>query len=646
MDEDYYRQLVENSSDWIWEVDENLVYTYASPKCFDLLGHTPEEMIGTTPMDHMPPDEQQRVGAIIAPVIEKREEFSRLENTNIHIDGHLVVLETSGVPVFDDDGAFRGYRGVDRDITQRKRTEGKLLDALAEGEKAQAELADKMKELDFQKFALDEHAIVSISDVQGRITYANDKFCNISGYAREELLGQNHRILNSHHHPKAFFTDLWKTISAGQVWRGNVKNVRKDGSFYWVDATIVPFLNENGKPFQYVAIRTDITERVEAEHRAEKANRAKSEFLSAMSHELRTPLNAILGFGQMLEYNPNEPLSAAQKDCVQHIMSGGKHLLDLINDILDLAKIEAKKVTLSLENISLSDVIDECLSLTTTQAEQRNITVTYTHSDCDAIYVHADFTRLKQILLNLMSNAVKYNRENGSVLIDCQDADNHRLRINITDSGEGLSAEQQAELFQPFHRLGAETSDIEGTGIGLVVCKELVELMNGEIGIISTPGEGSTFWIEIPTATGLPSTETILDPPDEGSLDTLPGVNGTMLYVEDNPANLRLMELVVSHVDGLKMLSADTAEQGLEMARAHDFDLIVLDINLPGMSGLELVKKLKVEPKLKTVPIIALSAAATRHDIRKGLKAGFRHYLTKPINVPHLVDVIREMLEG
>jgi PAS domain S-box-containing protein len=524
---------------------------------------------------------------------------------------------------------------------------GTELGALAQAFNHLAErLSESKSELDFQKATLDEHAIVSIADVRGNISYVNDKFCNISGYSREELLGQNHRMVKSDEHSPEFYGELWRTIANGDVWNGEIKNIKKGGQFYWVDATIVPFLNEQGKPFQYVAIRTDITDRVKAKEEADHANRAKSEFLSSMSHELRTPLNAILGFAQVLNFDPQAPLSSDQKSSVDQIVKGGKHLLVLINDILDLSQIEAGEVSLSLEDVSAKAIIDDCLILIETTALHRGIEITLGEGFATEPGVHTDYTRLKQSLLNLMSNAVKYNRVNGKVTVDCQETKTGMLRISVTDTGEGIPENMLEELFQPFNRLGAENTEVEGTGIGLVITKQLVEAMGGLIGVDSQVGVGTTFWIEVPLRKIEP-TDTCAhkaqDLIESGKL--LPNVSGIVLYVEDNPANLQLMEVIIGHVEGLTMISAHNAELGIELAKSKNPNMIVMDINLPGMNGFAALKILKDMEETRDIPVIALSANAMENDIRKGMKSGFQRYLTKPIDVEEVVAAIKEIIE-
>lgn len=356
----------------------------------------------------------------------------------------------------------------------------------------------KNKELDFQKRALDEHAIVSAADVKGRILYVNDKFCAISGYAREELLGENHRILKSSEHSPAVYENMWQTISSGETWHGEIKNKKKNGGYYWVQATIVPSLNEKGVPFQYISIRTDITDRKQAEEEAAAANQAKSEFLSSMSHELRTPMNAIMGFSQMLKYAPDEPLSETQNGYVDSILQGGGYLMELINQVLELSKIETGQITLKLGEVLPRDIIDGCLIMISERASKDDIDIVDKIPSDGLPALWTDSTRLTQALLHLLSNAVKYNRKGGTVTLNAQKTPDNMLRISITDTGKGIPAEKYTDLFKPFDRLGREARNIEGSGIGLTIAKHLVDLLGGKIGFESVVDKGSAFWIDVP----------------------------------------------------------------------------------------------------------------------------------------------------
>ncbi|NQV45928.1 MAG: PAS domain S-box protein [Rhodospirillales bacterium] len=369
---------------------------------------------------------------------------------------------------------------------------------LASRRRAKLARDEKNKELDFQKRALDEHAIVSAADVKGHILYVNDKFCTISGYSREELIGKNHRILKSSEHSPAVYEDMWQTISSGKTWHGEIKNKKKNGDYYWVQATIVPSLNEKGKPFQYVSIRTDITDRKQAEEEAAAANQAKSEFLSSMSHELRTPMNAIMGFSQMLKYTPDEPLSETQTGYVDSILQGGGYLMELINQVLELSKIETGQITLNLAGASPRDIIDGCLIMISGRADMEGIDIVDDIPSDGLPALWTDSTRLTQALLHLLSNAVKYNRKGGTVTLNAQKTPENMMRISVTDTGKGIPAEKYDDLFKPFDRLGREARNIEGSGIGLTIAKHLVDLLGGKIGFESVVDKGSTFWIDVP----------------------------------------------------------------------------------------------------------------------------------------------------
>lgn len=350
-----------------------------------------------------------------------------------------------------------------------------------------------------------------------------------------------------------------------------------------------------------------------------------------MSHELRTPMNAIIGFAQMLEYD--DTLNADQHDNVGEILKGGRHLLELINEVLDLAKIESGSVNLSMEPVDLVALVEDCGKLIQPLAEKRQIT--FCAGVTSGTFVHADRTRIKQVLLNLLSNAVKYNRQGGAVHVSCAQAAGQRLRISIRDTGRGIGAAALPRLFQPFERMESAYDGIEGTGIGLALSKELVTAMHGEIGVHSVPGEGSTFWFELPLSEAASSTEPVASASGPRRL----------LYVEDNVANLKLVQKIVASHKDLAFIGAASAEAGLEIAKSQRLDLILLDINLPGMDGFEALRQLRSNPLTQNIPVIAVTANAMRRDVERGLAAGFAAYLTKPLDIAAFLKTLDRCLD-
>ncbi|OEZ56481.1 ATP-binding protein [Duganella sp. HH105] len=446
--------------------------------------------------------------------------------------------------------------------------------------------------------------------------------------------------------------------------------IRKDGSRFPAIVSVSALRDAEEKIIGYLLMGTDNTARKEVEREqaaldqrlreqqlalqetnveleaaraaADKANRAKSDFLSGMSHELRTPLNAVLGFAQLLA-SDKPPPSASQQRSLDQILKGGWYLLQLINEILDLAMIESGKVTMSQESMGLSEVLRDCQALIGPQAEKRGIRLFFA-SLSEPFFVHADRTRVKQVMINLLSNAIKYNSHGGKVTVECTAGREGMVRISVTDTGAGLTSEQTEQLFQPFNRLGQEDGAEEGTGIGLVVTKQLTELMGGAIGVESEVGVGTTFWIEL-TA----SSEPVLEAAAFDAPLLLGARNGaamkTLLYIEDNPANLTLVEQLIQRRSDLKLLTAIDGHTGMQLARAYQPDVILMDINLPGVSGYGCLKILRDDATTAHIPVMALSANAMPRDIEKGVEAGFLRYLTKPINVVEFMSALDFALE-
>ncbi|MDH5423933.1 MAG: PAS domain S-box protein [Gammaproteobacteria bacterium] len=513
-------------------------------------------------------------------------------------------------------------------------------------------------------------AIVTIDD-HGIIDGFNPAAEKIFNYTSEEVIGKNVSIL-LHQDERDEHEEYTKNSALNEpriIHRTrDLKGCRKDGSSFPMELNVTPMQGDVRSG--YVGVLRDITSRelakkalLDARDEAENANHAKSQFLSSMSHELRTPLNAIIGFSQLLELNGDD-LSSVQTEYVNEIQKGGEHLLALINEILDLTKIESGRIELSIEPISLEELIEEALKLITPLAEKHGLTIFIKRNDtaiavsellCQRSIVKGDRTRVKQVLLNLLSNAVKYNSENGSIVITYDTTDCDYTRVSIIDSGAGLTNEQQVQLFKPFNRLGAEQSEIEGTGIGLVITKNLIELMQGKIGVDSQPGIGSTFWFILPAgdssedhAKSKPAQYYPMLPLSNGDTkmdnDSDPGKKYNVLYIEDNPTNLRLVQLLLSHQPSIHMWSAHEPFLGLELAIEHRPDLILLDINLPGMNGFDVLRHLKQHKETRDIVVVALSANAMQKDIDRGLAAGFDDYVTKPINAKELLASISQKL--
>ncbi len=424
----------------------------------------------------------------------------------------------------------------------------------------------------------------------------------------------------------------------------------KDGSRVPAIVSITALLDDYREIIGYLLIGThnSVRKRVEMEMSgavevADKANLAKSEFLSSMSHELRTPLGAILGFAQLLETGSPAP-TTSQRKSLDQILKAGWYLLELINEILDLSLIESGKLTLSLEPIYLNEIMQESRALIEPQAQRLGLTLKFPDPKPN-FCVEADRTRVKQVIVNLLSNAVKYNRVGGRVDVSCTAGLTGRIRISVADTGSGLLPEQIAHLFQPFNRLGQEGHGENGTGIGLVVCKRLVELMDGVIDVSSVAGEGSVFSFDLPRATPHVVQEHPMAASERTSRESLGASQKyTLLYVEDNPANLMLVEDLIKRRPNLTLLSASDGNQGISLALEFLPDAILMDINLPGISGLAALRLLQGTPATSHIPVIAISANAGARDIAKGLEAGFFRYLTKPIRVDEFLSTVDQAL--
>ncbi len=499
----------------------------------------------------------------------------------------------------------------------------------------------------------------------GLIKFVNVQTELMFGYSRVELLGHDLDILvperfrsgHAQHVARFFAHPGSRPMGSGLQLYGR----RKDGSELPIEVSLSPLTTHHGMTVS-ASIR-DITERKrteaaqkledakkadelqEARSLAEAASAAKSEFLSSMSHELRTPLNAILGFAQLLWRDQRDPLSARHKQRVEHILKGGEHLLRLINDILDLSKIEAGGVSISTEPVNVGDVLDEVEKTLQPLAVRQGINLEIAPMPQRLPMVSADRTRFVQILMNLGSNALKYNRPNGVVRFSVSAPDLERVRVTVEDEGIGIPLDKQASLFQPFQRAGQETGPIEGTGIGLVITKRLVELMQGEIGFSSVPDQGSNFWVALPTHAVKTSSERPASLHIATDDRLVRDGQRLVLYVEDNPANVVFMKDLLGNFDSIDLLVAPSAESGVELAARRKPEIIIMDINLPGMSGFDALRALKGSAETLHIPVIALTAAASERDRLQGERAGFYRYLTKPVKVDELLGVLEALIQ-
>jgi PAS domain S-box-containing protein len=567
------------------------------------------------------------------------------ELTYIRKDGSRFPAIVSVTALRDAQDAIIGYLLIGTDNTARKQVEAE-----------QALLDQSLRDQQFYTRSLIESNIDALmtTDPRGIISDVNHQMEALTGCTRDELIGAPF---------KNYFTDqkradvgIKRVLREGKVTNYELTVLARDGKETVVSYNATTFYDRDRNLKGVFAAARDVTDRKQFEHKlqvnnvelesaraaAEKANRAKSEFLSSMSHELRTPLNGVLGFAQLMESEIPAP-SPAQQRSIQQILKGGWYLLRLINEILDLAMIESGKVTFSSEPMSLAEVLQDCRALIGSQAQKREIELIFPEFN-EPYYIHADLTRVKQVMINLLSNAIKYNRTGGTVTVRCAPHGEQRVRVYVKDTGAGLAQEQIAQLFQPFNRLGQEDSTEEGTGIGLVVTKQLVELMGGLIGVESERGMGTEFWVDFAASSvpelGAARQTTVAKSPAAVAVAQSSAVQRTLLYVEDNPANLALVEQLIERRSDLKLLTAINGHLGIVLARACQPDVILMDINLPGLSGFGALKVLQNDPGTAHIPVMALSANAVPRDIEKGMEAGFFRYLTKPINVVEFMDAL------
>ena len=628
-----------------------------------MLGYTGAEVLNKiTPADISDPQEviarakalSLELGVTIAPGFEalvfkaSRGIEDIYELTYFRKDGSRLPAVVSVTALRDAQDAIIGYLLIGTDNTARKQVEAE-----------QKKLDQRLRDQQFYTRSLIESHIdaLVITDPLGIITDVNKQMEALTGCTRDELIGAPF---------KSYFTDPERAEAAiklalleKKVTDYELAARDRDGKTTEVSYNATTFYDRYRVLQGVFAAARDVTERqlnqqalqktnVElelAKSAAEKANLAKSDFLSSMSHELRSPLNAILGFAQLMESASPAPTDS-QKESIAQILQAGWHLLKLINEILDLSVIEAGRVSLSTEPVSLTEVMSECQAMLEPEAQQRGIGMTFPQFQ-SPIFVSADRTRLKQVVINLLSNAIKYNKEHGTVVVACGASTPGCTRISVSDTGAGLSPDKVAQLFQPFNRLGQEAvGGVAGTGIGLVVTKRLVKLMGGNLGVESTVGTGSVFWCDL-ISSDPPQLETETAEADAHDKTPLPiGMPlHTLLYVEDNQANMKLVEQIIARRPDVRLLTAVNAHLGIEIARKEQPTVILMDINLPGISGVAAMEILHGDPSTAHIPVVALSANANPRDIEIGLAKGFFRYLTKPIKIKEFADTLNAALQ-
>jgi PAS domain S-box-containing protein len=552
----------------------------------------------------------------------------------VHKEGKVLWVSRTASVIRNDKGEAQHFLLMVEDISERKENEAALHESRCE---LQAALHANQLIMDNS-----QDVICTVSD-DDRFLSVNAACEELWGYSAEELIGRRYNDF-------VYAEDLPKTEEAGRQLRATGKitdfvnrYVRKDGSIVdvlWSAAW-------SAKDRIIFCVAHDVTDRAriekalrEAKEEADRANHAKSDFLSRMSHELRTPLNSILGFGQLLDrQSPTE----TQRPRIRYILSAGRHLLNLINEVLDISRIEAGNLQLSLEPVCVEEAISEALDLMRPLAAERSIGVAPTSPLDKATYVLADRQRLKQVLLNLLSNAVKYTSKRGSVTVSFNDSGNGATRILVRDTGAGIPVEKLARLFTPFDRLGAEQSSVEGTGLGLALCQRLTQAMQGSIGVNSTLGTGSTFWLELPHAES--PLQTLAAQRNSSAPEQSPDEESRrILYIEDNFSNVTLVEQMLAERPALELMTAMQGRVGLELARKHAPDLVLLDLHLPDMPGWQVLAQLKADHSTRDIPVVVISADATAPQIKRLLSAGARAYLTKPLDIGEFFRVMDEAI--
>jgi PAS domain S-box-containing protein len=636
---DWFRQLVEAAPDAMIVVDPDGAIVLANLQAEKMFGYARSELIGQR-IELLVPERYRgrHVGhrQHFAKAPKVRPMGAGMDLRGLHKDGHELEVEISLSPIETPSG--RSMACAIRDVSDRRRVE-------AEARRTASYLKSSVDSIADNFLLFDERDRLVIVNSSARQLFGAALDGPVEGRAFQEILDaalaaglpplpqdrENLRLqwLAYHANPRGSF-DV--RTSNDHTMRITERRTAEGGT-----VTVIADVTEDAR-------REDELRR--AREHAEEASEAKSEFLSSMSHELRTPLNAVLGFAQLLQRDKKAPLNERQHDRLGHVLRGGEHLLRLIDDVLDLARIESGRVTISTEAVGVRDVLEKVTTTLEPMAARADIAMEVAPLPEDLPPVNADRTRLAQILMNFGSNAIKYGRKGGLLRFRVEKLD-HGVRLVVQDNGVGIPETHRHRLFEPFQRAGQETGPIEGTGIGLAISKRLAELMGGTVGFRSEVDVGSEFWVDVPEHDALEVPESWAGTLGErGSSRLSTGPRRVVVYVEDNPSNIAFMRALLGDYESIELMTAPTAEIGLELCRAHRPAVVIMDINLPGMSGLEATRRLREWPETKGIPVVALSAAAMPRDRERGRELGFYRYLTKPVQIDELTQVLEDVLSG
>jgi PAS domain S-box-containing protein len=626
------RQIFEDAPIGMATVDLDHRFTHANSRFCEMMGYSNEELQGRTPLDITAPEDVDKSVRLTQDLIEGRQRC-RVEKRYVRKDGELLWGARTACLIRDENQEPRHFLIMVEDVSSRKKRDKDLhasREALVAALEANQRIMDNSLDV-----------ICTISET-GQFLTASAACTQIWGYTPSELAGLRYIDL-VHPDDRARTAEAQQTLVAtGQITDFVNRYVRKDGGV--VDVLWSATWSAKDKIMFCVA--HDVTERSRnekalraAKEEADRANSAKSDFLSRMSHELRTPLNAILGFGQLLErQNPTE----TQRQRIGHVVKAGRHLLNLINEILDISRIDAGNFQVSLEPVCVADAVAEAVDLIRPLAAERSVEIAADAVPHDGCHVVADQQRLKQVLLNLLSNGVKYTPVGAKISVSSVLREGGSMRISVHDTGAGIPPSKLPLLFMPFERLGAELSNVEGTGLGLALSKRLVDAMNGSIGVDSEVGSGSTFWIDLPLADSPLAQMDARSRAASPSVDELPGTRRKLLYIEDNLSNLMLMEQVLGEFPDVELLSAIQGRVGVDLARQHAPDVILLDLHLPDIPGWKVLDLLRTDESTRHIPVIVISADATSRQVKRLLDAGAQRYITKPIDIVEFARAIEE----